>query len=56
MLAVILSGISASSRVLNVGATAPPDEGPAKIVFAVWFVQVAVSVPEEETGELVTVN
>ena len=39
---------------LKVGAAAEPLDGPAKIVFTAWVVNVPVNVPLLVTGELVT--
>ena len=46
--------MSAVVKALKVGAAAAPLDGPAKIVFTAWVVNVPVSVPLVVTGELVT--
>ena len=52
----MLAGKSARSRTRKPGVAAPPDDGPAKTVLADSLAHVAVSVPEDDTGEPLTLN
>src|SRR2546421_11696668 len=49
-------GISAATSARNVGVAAAPEAGPAKTVFAVCVVNDPVNVPDEVTGEPVTLK
>jgi hypothetical protein len=50
------SGISVVTSERNVGATAPPEVGPAQTWFALCVASVPVSVPDVVTGEPETVK
>jgi hypothetical protein len=52
----VTAGISAAVRARNVGVAAPPEDGPANTVFALWVVKVPVKVPVVVTGDPLTLK